>query len=141
MAIRKWHALVVLALAVVLLSLAVGAAHARTPFNGNSTIGAIYFRGTRVQIYSVDANSKGTFALEVTTRDVRRVTRENPTVNTLIKASDDGRVAMYLLSTGEFQVNMGPNPEGKVEVVIWKGIPPETAPFITYFNVFDILGV
>jgi hypothetical protein len=48
---------------------------------------------------------------------------EMPEENTLIIQSE--AVALYRLTTGEFQVNAGPAAENKMFVVRWNGCPAE----------------
>ena len=50
---------------------------------------------------------------------------EIPEENLLIAQSEDGTVALYKLTTGEYQVNAGPDADGYVYVLIWTGIPAE----------------
>ncbi len=139
---RKLTTIIILAsvLLVTLLTSGLVQASERDRLNRGSPIGAVYRRGRGIEIYRIDAQGKGTLALTITRTEIRRVERRNPTTNTLIKATPDGLFAVYLLSTGEFQANLGPDAEGKVEVVTWRGLPPEAPPVITHFNVFDILN-
>ena len=62
---------------------------------------------------------------------------EPPEINTEIMTVDN--VALYVLTTGEFQLNIGPDEEGKVRVVIFNGLPP-TNVYSYDYNVYDILG-
>ena len=139
---RKLTAFIILASTLLMALLATGLVQAseRDRLNRGSPIGAAYRRGRGIEIYRIDAQGKGTLVLTVTRTEIRRVQRDNPTTNTLIKATPDGLFAVYLLSTGEFQVNIGPDAEGKVEVVTWRGLPPEAPPVITHFNIHDILS-
>ncbi len=90
-----------------------------------------YADGTGLHIYGIDdANGMGTLALEVTPAMIAAVP-EQPAANTLIAASPDGRVALYRLTTGEFQVNTGPNVEGYMDVVIFSELLPSAA-YSTY---------
>lgn len=60
--------------------------------------------------------------------------------NTLIATGEQptywGEVHLYQLTTGELQVNVGPDSEGKVRVTIYDGIPP-TRVYGYDFNVND----
>ncbi|KAB2861286.1 MAG: hypothetical protein F9K46_08685 [Anaerolineae bacterium] len=47
---------------------------------------------------------------------------EFPSENVLIARADN--ISVYKLTTGEYQVNVGPLEDGKVHVVIFEGIPP-----------------
>ncbi|MCQ3930729.1 MAG: hypothetical protein DPW16_09725 [Chloroflexi bacterium] len=46
-----------------------------------------------------------------------------PAKNTLIAKTADGFISVYKLTTGEYQVNVGPLDDGKVHVIIFDGIP------------------
>ncbi|GAB4549068.1 MAG: hypothetical protein OHK0023_12970 [Anaerolineae bacterium] len=77
----------------------------------------------RYEAFSIE-NSKGKRQFIVTQAELDRLP-EFPETNTLIKASRDGSIAMYKLTSGEYQVNAGPDKENKVYVVIMKGCPAE----------------
>jgi hypothetical protein len=53
---------------------------------------------------------------------------ETPEENTLIATGTEttywGEVNVYQLTTGELQVNVGPDAEGKVRVTIYDALPP-----------------
>lgn len=49
---------------------------------------------------------------------------ERPASNTLVARSRVCPVAFYILTTGEYQVNIGPDREGKTYVTIFRGLPP-----------------
>lgn len=49
---------------------------------------------------------------------------ERPASNTLVARSSVCPVAFYILTTGEYQVNIGPDREGKTYVTIFRGLPP-----------------
>ncbi len=46
----------------------------------------------------------------------------NPSVNTEVARNNDCPAAFYILDTGEYQVNIGPDAEGKTEVVIFNDL-------------------
>ena len=46
---------------------------------------------------------------------------EKPETNTLISTYYE--FSLYKLTTGEYQLNVGPDSEKKVKVIIWKGCP------------------
>lgn len=90
-----------------------------------------YGTGTGLHIYSIDeATGEGTLALEVTPEMIAAVP-EMPAANTLIAATADGRIALYRLTTGEYQVNTGPNAEGYIDVVIFDELSPLSS-YYTY---------
>lgn len=55
-----------------------------------------------------------------------------------IACTPDHRYCFYKLSTGEYQLNIGPDIEGKVQVVIFDGVPPTTV-YRRDFNIYDII--
>jgi hypothetical protein len=92
---------------------------------------AAYGDGTGLHIYGLDdATGVGTLALEVTPAMIAAVPAL-PAANSLIAATPDGRIALYRLTTGEFQVNTGPNVEGYMDVVIFSELSPLSA-YSTY---------
>lgn len=75
-----------------------------------------------MDFYSLENGSTtSTFLFSVTQSDIAPYMTEHPAVNTLL-ASADG-LAVYVLTTGEIQVNAGPDAEGKIHVKIFNGIP------------------
>ena len=48
---------------------------------------------------------------------------DNPETNTLIKSYYE--FSLYKLTTGEYQLNVGPDFEKKVHVIIWTGCPAQ----------------
>ncbi len=76
----------------------------------------------QMDLYRVDSGTtNSTYLFSITQEDLAPYATEHPTVNTLL-ASADG-VAVYVLTTGEIQVNAGPDAEGKIHVKIFNGIP------------------
>ncbi|MBL8120374.1 MAG: hypothetical protein JNJ78_22780 [Anaerolineae bacterium] len=61
-------------------------------------------------------------ALYVTAATLAKLS-ELPETNTLIKSYYE--FALYKLTTGEYQLNVGPDFENKVHVIIWTGCPAE----------------
>jgi hypothetical protein len=57
---------------------------------------------------------------------------DTPEQNTLIKEYYE--FALYRLTTGEFQLNVGPDAENKVFVVIWTGCPPQEVEESTFIS-------
>lgn len=57
---------------------------------------------------------------------------EFPAQNTLIV--QQGGYALYKLTTGQYQVNIGPDFEGKVFVCRWRNLPADRAEFTTFFD-------
>lgn len=81
---------------------------------------AVYPTATGIQVW--DAN--GHLLIDVP-MEVLAGLPGFPDENLLIAQSADGTAALYLLTTGEYQVNAGPGADGYVYVLIWTGIPPE----------------
>lgn len=70
-------------------------------------VGLIMYTSSR------DNAGLGEFKLEIPAETFASLPA-NPDVNCTIASSDDGTVVVYLLSTGEIQINTGPDGEGKV---------------------------
>ncbi|MBN2471311.1 MAG: hypothetical protein JXN59_11345 [Anaerolineae bacterium] len=65
-----------------------------------------YGNGTGLHLYRIDETGKGTLALTVSAEAIAAVP-EQPAENTLIASTPDGSIALYRLTTGEYQVNAG----------------------------------
>lgn len=79
--------------------------------------GIVYTDHGNIIIYGVDANSTGYVALVVTAEEIASVS-STPSKNTLI--TRDGIYAVYRLTTGELQVNVGPVANGEVFEVVFE---------------------
>lgn len=77
---------------------------------------AVYCQDYGIDIYGINADSTGTLAFTASNEAIEAV-GEAPEVNTLI--AEEGNVRLYRLTTGEFQINAGPDAEGKEYVLIW----------------------
>lgn len=89
--------------------------------------------GMALNLYCINDNADVFFAMQVTADDLPEST---PAVNTLVKASPNCNVAFYALSTGEYQINIGPDAEGKVYEVIFNGLGMDNAR-VRAFNTLD----
>lgn len=79
---------------------------------------------TTIQVYAVTVESTGVLIMIVTVDDLAPFVDNPPSINTLIRCADaDGRVCLYALTSGEFQINAGPVVDGKVFVFIFDGLP------------------
>ncbi|MEZ4668184.1 MAG: hypothetical protein R3E39_09745 [Anaerolineae bacterium] len=47
--------------------------------------------------------------------------------------SPDGLVKFYKLSSGEYQINYGPDAKNKIFVFHWTGLPPQAYPEMSTF--------
>jgi hypothetical protein len=68
-----------------------------------------------LNVYCVNDNSQGYFGLTVSQSDIPA----SVSSNTLIASGDTCNVAFFVLSTGELQLNVGPDGENKVSVFIF----------------------
>jgi hypothetical protein len=75
-----------------------------------------------LHVYGVDANSQGEFLFAITQANLSPYQENPPVENTEIKVA--GSTSLYMLTTGEFQLNIGPDAEGKVIVLIFDALPP-----------------
>jgi len=76
----------------------------------------------RIDIYRLVDNRRGRRIIRITPQEQAELA-EFPETNILIEAVGD--VALYKLTTGEYQINNGPDDEGKVHVINWTGCPAE----------------
>jgi hypothetical protein len=91
-----------------------------------------------LHIYEINDEGEGEFSFAITQDDLAPFLDNPPANNTEIKSSASGKVTLYVLDTGEFQINIGPDEEGNVYVTIFTGLPPTIISSYT-FNVYDIL--
>lgn len=76
----------------------------------------------QMDLYNVqDGTTNGKYMFSITQQDIAPYMTQHPEKNTLL-ASGEG-VSVYVLTTGEIQVNAGPDAEGKYHVKIFDGIP------------------
>ncbi len=77
-----------------------------------------------LHIYDINNEGNGTLALEITQDIIAPYVDNPPSENTALLTSENGKVTLYILDTGELQINSGPDSEGKIHVLIFDGIPP-----------------
>ena len=112
--------------------------------NGVGTLQAQLFEGrddngeAAINIYEVNNDGDGSFAFQITQDEIAPYVNQPPANNTEILASASGKVVFYVLDTGEFQINIGPDENGDVFVLIFDALPPEAIRSYT-FNVYDVL--
>lgn len=77
-----------------------------------------------IVIFALDANSNG---IRVISQSARRLALvpANPPQNVLLAKSDTYQIYLYKLTSGEYQVNVGPDRESKVFQVRWTGCPAD----------------
>ncbi len=73
-----------------------------------------------INVWRLGENDEGFFAFRITRAELETLTTP-PTENRLIKSRLD--ISFYHLTSGEFQINAGPDPEGKVFTIIFEGCP------------------
>ncbi len=108
---------------------------------GDVSHGIVYARSDNgITIYGINPDSTGYLAVHVAPEDLPTCD-PTPSENQLLASSADGKYTVWLLATCEFQVNMGPDAEGKVQVITWRGVPAIKESVTSYdFNVFEVLG-
>ena len=77
---------------------------------------AVYCRDYGIDVYRINPDSSGVLVFTATNEEIDAV-GASPVVNTLIDFYED--IRLYRLTTGEFQINDGPNAEGKEYILIW----------------------
>ena len=89
-----------------------------------------------LDIYGINDEGEGYLLFDITQADFAPFVDNPPAQNTELESVDD--VTLYILTTGEYQLNIGPDEEGKVRVIVFEGLPP-TNVYSYDFNVYDIL--
>jgi len=86
--------------------------------SGYGTFGAAYVNSDGAFVYRIGEDSKGYLMAAVRPSDLEGLP-ERPEENIPLSVSADGRFAIYKLTSGEYQINIGPDDEGKVEVIVF----------------------
>ncbi len=81
---------------------------------------AVYCIEPGLQVYGVNDDGQGWLAFTV---DSEAMNADAPDENTVI--AEAGNIRLYQLTSGDFQINAGPDAEGKVYVLTWNGCPVE----------------
>jgi len=81
---------------------------------------AAYCTEWGLHVYGVNADGQGWLAFTV---DTETMNAETPAQNTVIAEAEN--IRLYQLTSGDFQINAGPDAEGKVYVLAWNGCPVE----------------
>lgn len=96
--------------------------------------------GDAFTLFGVGLDGTTGFAVVTLSAEELAALPETPEENTLIATGTEatywGEVNVYQLTTGEIQVNVGPDAEGKVRVTIYDAIPP-TRVYGYEFNVLS----
>ncbi len=89
-----------------------------------------------LSIWRIDNNGKGYEAIYVTADELASLP-DFPMENFLIDFTLDRYIQLYKLTSGEYQINIGPDIEGKVMEYIFIGIPP-TKIYRREFNIHTV---
>jgi hypothetical protein len=98
--------------------------------------GAVYATEDGISAYGITNFGEGAY-VTITAAQLAELPA-HPDENMLLGASGDGFTTVWLLTTGEYQVNIGPDRDGHVYVIVFTGIPA-TNIYRLDFNVNDIL--
>ena len=83
-----------------------------------------------LQIYCIDERGKGWLA-DIITQEMFDKAPAKPAANTKVGETNVCGVPIkfYVLTTGEYQINIGPDYEGKMDVIVFAGLPPTNIHF------------
>ncbi len=87
-----------------------------------------------LHLYCISAEGQGTLG-DIITQEMFDKAPAEPATNTQIGETNACRVPIkyYVLTTGEYQINIGADWEGKVDVIIFTGLPPSHV-YFRYLN-------
>ncbi|MCU0476665.1 MAG: hypothetical protein MUC99_11255 [Anaerolineae bacterium] len=110
---------------------------ARINPNNGDLISALYLATGKdnkpaIRVYDIDANSVGLLRGDYSFSVFEPYIGKPPKTNTVITRV--GRTVLIALSTGEFQINVGPDAEGKVHEVILNSMPPTRITFSFFYQ-------
>ncbi|MEQ8675957.1 MAG: hypothetical protein RIC84_22250 [Aggregatilineales bacterium] len=88
--------------------------------NHGDLIAAVYDISDGINIYCVNSNAQGFFSFRVDASTIAGFPA-NPASNTLVASSVHCAVHFYILSSGEFQINIGPDAGGDVREMVFTG--------------------
>jgi hypothetical protein len=97
---------------------------------------ALFPDGDGLLIYRLNEDDTGEKIFEFSGEELSEIV-SNPEANILIANTADNFVRFYRLSSGQYQINVGPNEEGKVYVCIFEAIPDTDASVFSYFVTVD----
>jgi hypothetical protein len=90
----------------------------------------VYCTAEGIDVYARNADDQYLFSVRAPQADYEAL--GTPATNTLLATSPDGNVRVFLLSSGEFQVNAYTSSEEYV--MIWSGCPIDGSPDISVYN-------
>ncbi len=114
---------------VVIPTITYVAPNMETSVNFNdSNVGVVIYKvededgNTQMDVFDVtNGGAHSSYLFSITPELLAPFAIEHPAENTLLASSGD--VSVYILTTGEIQINAGPDREGKMHVKIFDGIP------------------
>jgi len=80
-----------------------------------------------IHVYGVSSASTGFLLGIYSYSDFEKYLGKPPAENTRIRSI--GKSTLYVLTTGEFQINIGPDEKGEVTQVVFTGVPPTNVYF------------
>lgn len=89
---------------------------------------ALYATGSGISVWDIGADSKGSYKGVYTLADVGDLADSAPETNTFIKSI--GHTSLEVLTTGEYQIKIGPDETGKVCTMVADGLPPSSVYFL-----------
>jgi hypothetical protein len=84
-----------------------------------------------VHVYRVIPPSQGSYEGGFSYQDFQPYLDNPPAENTLLASV--AQSSLYALTSGEFQINIGPDIEGKTYVMIFSGLPPKNIRFSQFY--------
>lgn len=87
-----------------------------------------------IDAYCINGNSDGYFGLSISEEDLAMYPAF-PEVNTWVMSSEFCNLDFYILTTGEYQINMGPfAPDNRIVEVIFNGLPPTNVRYRSFID-------
>jgi hypothetical protein len=83
-----------------------------------------------IRVYDIDANSKGILRGDYAYSLFAPYIDNPPASNTIVARL--GRTVLIALNTGEFQINVGPDAEGKIHEITFSSLPAKNIKFNSY---------
>jgi hypothetical protein len=93
--------------------------------------------GYGLGVYVVDGVSVPVYALFVSAEELAALPEQPESVIQIVQSAD-GKVTLYRHSNGDYQVNYGPDFEGKIFTFRWSGLPATGYP---EFSTFTVTGM
>lgn len=100
----------------------ISALYAATDSSGKPTI----------RVYDIASDSTGILRGDYAYKLFEPYLNNPPSVNTVLGTL--GRTKLIALTTGEFQINVGPDAEGKIHEITFTGLPPKNIKFASYLQ-------